>query len=91
MRSLSLFDLPFLAQTAAAEDTADSFESYAASELLNGKDGGTGWAAAWVSRGGHLGLISEDNFESYTASASLNGKTGGTGWNAAWVSRTPTP
>lgn len=71
----------------AEVDIQDDFESYAASDPLDGKNGGTGWNGAWVSRGGSVGLIAEDNFESYTAGNSLNGLAGGTGWDAAWVSR----
>lgn len=87
MRSLSLFDLPFLAQSSPVAQIIDTFEEYAANDSLDGKNGGTGWNGAWVSRSGNFGQQAIETFETYTAGNGVNGLNGGAGFNGAWVSR----
>jgi hypothetical protein len=63
----------------------DEFDSYVAGDALGGLNGGTNWAAAYVSK---IELDpAEDTFDSYTPAADLNGLNAGTNWNAAYVSR----
>lgn len=87
MRSLSLFDLPFLS-AAPAEQIYDDMESYSDGAALNGLNGGTGFAAAYVDRNGLFGVQAYDSMESYSDGAAVAGLNGGNGFSAAYVDRT---
>lgn len=71
----------------AVIEIQDDYESYSPFDGLDTLNGGTGFAAAWVSRSGVVGLLAEENYEEYSASDGLDTLNGGSGWGGAWVSR----
>lgn len=92
MKSLSLFDLAFLAVSASAglaigTLVTDNAQSYSDGAGVNGLNGGTGWAGAWSSRIGNLGIIATDDAQTYSDGVSVDGLSGGDGWAGNWVSR----
>lgn len=86
MRSLSLFDLPFIASlTQEDQQIYDDMESYSDAAAVNGLNGGTGFAAAYVDLSGLFGVQAYDSMESYSDGAAVNGLNGGNGFAGAYV------
>lgn len=87
MRSLSLFDLPFIA-CCGESIPQDDIESYSNGVLLDGLNGGIGWIGAYEARNNFMGVQATDDMESYTNGADLNGLNGGSmDWIGAYVAR----
>lgn len=87
MRSLSLFDLPFLA-CCAEQIPQDDMESYSGGVLLDSLDGGINWTGPYVSRTNFMGVQAVDDIESYTNGVNLDSLNGGSmDWTGAYVAR----
>jgi hypothetical protein len=87
MRFLGLRDTPFLRNVGSGTPVTlseDDMESYSDAADLNGLNGGTGWAGAYVS---NSYPYPQDDIESYSDTADLNGLNGGSDWAGAYVSR----
>src|ERR1051326_627333 len=85
MSHFSIRDIPFLGS--GWRLISDDFESYSDGAAVNGLNGSTGWAAAYVDRNGLFGLQAGDDMDSYTDGASVNGLNLGNGWTGAYVDR----
>lgn len=85
MFGLSLFDLAFLAPKVAADPIYDSMESYSDGVAVNGLNGGTSWAGAYVDLSGLFGVQAYDSMETYSDGAAVNGLNGGNGFAGAYV------
>jgi len=64
----------------------DNAESYTDGAALNGLNGGSGFAGAYVDRAAITGIQQYDDVESYTDGAALDGLNGA-GWPGAYVDR----
>lgn len=98
MRSLSLFDLAFLAPKEPGPLTpqnipGDDFESYTDGVVLNGRNQGWGgtngfvinWDSVYNARSNYAALQAYDDMEAYTDGENVAGLTGGSGFSGGYV------